>query len=198
MRRRPSPIVLAQDQCVCEEVRAEEPVSKYDEKHMEYFEKHIAPIIKHRTPRGASSAVEIVSGIWLGAASDAMDIEKLGEQGITGIINCAEKDTITNTEYYPQAWDYIGLPCDDDPRCDIIGSHLDAFVDFVDMCAVKEKKVLVHCVAGINRSATLLVGYLVKSRGMSLKDAIALCFAKRPIILSNQAFVMSLVERFAV
>jgi protein-tyrosine phosphatase len=66
----------------------------------------------------------------------------------------------------------------------------------MDMCIGEKKGVLVHCVAGINRSATLLIAYLVERRGMSLIDAISLCFQKRPIILTNEAFAVSLVERF--
>ena len=84
----------------------------------------------------------------------------------------------------------------DNPDYELVKKHLDDFIDFVDECRREKRSVIVHCVAGINRSAALCVGYLVEREKMSLKDAIALCYEKRPFILTNEHFVMQLIERF--
>lgn len=203
MARRPVSIILPEEPTKVlserewlEAIARHQDTTDFAPEHKEYFKTHIMPIIKIRRFGEALKAAEIVEGIWLGDASDAMDIDTLKEQGIDSVVNCAEKHTLTCEEYYPFGWRYLGLECDDSAKYDILGNHLDEFVAFMDECVVNKKKVLVHCVAGINRSATLLIAYLVRRRGMSLIDAISLCHAKRPIILTNEAFVMSLIERF--
>lgn len=203
MARRPAPIILSEEstkvhserECIGAEARHQD-TTDFAEEHKEYFKTHIMPIIKSRQFAPGRTASEIVDGIWLGDAGDAMDIDTLNEHGIDSIINCAEKHTLTCAEYYPFGWRYLGLECDDSANYDIIGKHIDEFTDFMDECVVNKHKVLVHCAAGINRSATLLIAYLVRRREMCLIDAISLCFQKRPIILTNEAFVMSLIERF--
>ena len=195
MARRPAPITIAPKQYVAP-TKQPQDATDFAPHHREYFNTHIMPIINNRRFGEALKAVEIVDGVWLGDASDAMDIDTLKKHGIDGVVNCADQATLTCEEYYPNGWRYLGLECEDKANYDIIGKHLGQFTDFMDECVVNKHKVLVHCVAGINRSATLLIAYLVRRRGMCLKDAIALCYAKRPIILTNEAFVMSLIEWF--
>jgi len=200
LRRTVAPIVLSEQPLKLisdvEPIVRQQDRTTYAPEHKEYFNTHIRPIISNRNFDVEHQAVEIVEGIWLGDARDAMDVDTLNKHGIDGIVNCAEKHTLTCEEYYPFGWRYLGLECDDSANYDIIGKHIDEFTDFMDECIVNKHKVLVHCAAGINRSATLLIAYLVRRRGMCLIDAISLCFQKRPIILTNESFVMSLIERF--
>ena len=42
--------------------------------------------------------------------------------------------------------------------------------------------VLVHCIAGVSRSATIVMAYLMKSQGMTLQQAHRLVKSKRPIV----------------
>ncbi len=196
MSRRPAPINIAHfHREQPQPLQPEEPAD-FAPHHKEYFKDHIIPIIKRRRFEDATHAAEIVEGIWLGDARDAMDTDTLDKNNISCVVNCAEKHTLTCAEYYPFGWNYIGFECDDAPNYDILGKHLSEFCEFMDVCVGEKKNVLVHCAAGINRSATLLIAYLVERRGMSLIDAISLCFQKRPIILTNEAFAMSLVERY--
>lgn len=198
MTRRPlAPIVLSEQSLpIISDVEPIQPTPEFAPEHKDYFRTHIVPIIKNRSFGEALEAAEIIGGVWLGDARDAMDTTTLSENNIDCVVNCAEKATLTCAEYYPTGWNYLGLQCDDTSNYDILGNHLDEFTAFMDKCVGEKKKVLVHCAAGINRSATLLIAYLVQRRGMCLKDAISLCFKKRPIILTNEAFVLSLIERF--
>ena len=197
-RNRPSPIVLPRSSSFCGLDAFAEPQEPkdYSRHQTDYFKEHILPIIRHRSFDPHRKAVEIVDGIWLGNATDAMDLDTLKTHEITSVVNCAHSNTLTSEEYYPKDWNYMGLACDDSASYDILGKHLDEFSNFMDKCAREKKPVLVHCAAGINRSATLLVAYLVARRGMNLKDTISHCFQKRPIILTNESFVLSLIERF--
>lgn len=53
---------------------------------------------------------------------------------------------------------------------------------------------LVHCVAGVSRSATLVIAYLMKFEYMSLRQAFYHVKAVRPIIRPNPGFWRQLIE----
>jgi len=59
---------------------------------------------------------------------------------------------------------------------------------------VKKKRVLVHCQAGISRSATLVIAYLIKHQKMNLKDAYLHVKSKRPQIGPNKGFIQQLMD----
>ena len=50
------------------------------------------------------------------------------------------------------------------------------------------------CALGMSRSATIVIAYLMKSRGMSLKDSLALVKSRRPIVRPNDKFMKQLRE----
>ena len=55
-------------------------------------------------------------------------------------------------------------------------------------------KIFVHCSAGISRSPSLVVAYLMKSRGMSLKTALGQVVRARPQVSPNPGFLRQLKE----
>ncbi|KAI9179274.1 Dual specificity protein phosphatase 2 [Blastocladiella emersonii ATCC 22665] len=54
--------------------------------------------------------------------------------------------------------------------------------------AVGTGRVLVHCHAGVSRSATIVLVYMMRSLGMRLAEAFDLAFRARPIIRPNEGF----------
>ena len=163
-----------------------------------YYHEQIAPIIYNMTRKRSigKEATRILDDIWLGDGLSAMDMEYLKKNEISCIINCAENNTLTNRDFYRGEWRYKGINIEDSYGYDILDNHLDEFLEFMDECIGAKQKVLVHCVAGINRSATLLIAYLVLRNKMDLVDAIRFCFNKRPIILTNVSFVKQLIKYF--
>uniref|UniRef100_A0A0M3HVJ6 Dual specificity protein phosphatase 14 n=1 Tax=Ascaris lumbricoides TaxID=6252 RepID=A0A0M3HVJ6_ASCLU len=55
-------------------------------------------------------------------------------------------------------------------------------------------KVLVHCVAGVSRSASLCLAFLVKYRNMSLRDAYRHMASRRPLVRPNIGFWRQLIS----
>lgn len=77
-------------------------------------------------------------------------------------------------------------------------ARLDAYFDLV-ADKIKETngkggKTLVHCVAGVSRSASLVCAYLIKYDAMSLRQAYQYVKAVRPIIRPNVGFWKQLID----
>jgi hypothetical protein len=162
----------------------------------QYLYNEIVPII-NKNKRRQREASEIIPGfMWLGDASNAMDVDTLISLDITAVANCAALDTLTNQFYYSEMWRYTEYSASDDTNYELLERHLEEFMMFMDECRGENRKVLVHCVGGINRSATLCVAYLVLREGLSLKDAIIQCHSARPCVLTNEHFLLTLIDRF--
>jgi predicted protein tyrosine phosphatase len=58
----------------------------------------------------------------------------------------------------------------------------------IDKFRQQGKAVLIHCTAGISRSATVVIAYLMKYEGMTMTDAILFLKRKRCIINPNTGF----------
>ena len=54
--------------------------------------------------------------------------------------------------------------------------------------------VVVHCAAGISRSACVVLGYMVVHGGKSLRDALRHTIERRPCIWPNEGFMAALVD----
>jgi predicted protein tyrosine phosphatase len=58
----------------------------------------------------------------------------------------------------------------------------------------KNEAVFVHCQAGVSRSSTIVISYLMAKKNMSLDEAFSLVKRKRPVICPNELFVQELME----
>ncbi|KAI8893935.1 protein-tyrosine phosphatase-like protein [Globomyces pollinis-pini] len=71
---------------------------------------------------------------------------------------------------------------------------LDAVTDIIETCRLNGERVLVHCHAGVSRSSTIVLAYLIRYKQMSLYDAWNQSYKIRPIIRPNRGFAMALKE----
>mmetsp|Transcript_78674 Transcript_78674/g.138755 ORF Transcript_78674/g.138755 Transcript_78674/m.138755 type:complete len:281 (-) Transcript_78674:64-906(-) len=74
--------------------------------------------------------------------------------------------------------------------------HYPEVTEFLKQCRRDGKKVLVHCVMGINRSVSATVAFLAGSMGMSLKAAVRLAAERRGCVLSNASFLDQLIRAY--
>jgi len=56
--------------------------------------------------------------------------------------------------------------------------------------------VFVHCNAGVSRAPTIVIGYLIKCKGMHPEQALQLVKEKRPSIKPNEGFWKQLVQMY--
>ncbi len=57
---------------------------------------------------------------------------------------------------------------------------------------IRRDKTLVHCMAGISRSATIVINYLMQKNRITYDEAYKICKKKRPIIEPNLGFIQQL------
>ncbi|CAG2161560.1 unnamed protein product [Oppiella nova] len=133
----------------------------------------------------------ILPFLFLGNEKDATDCHCLEQLGITYVLNI--------TSQMPDTYDqrpglrYKQLLAVDSYHQNLKQYFEEAF-DFIDEARQKGCNVLVHCHAGISRSATITIAYLMRHLWMNLVDAYSLVKSKRPIISPNLNFMGQLLE----
>ncbi|KAI9330616.1 protein-tyrosine phosphatase-like protein [Obelidium mucronatum] len=86
---------------------------------------------------------------------------------------------------------YHLIPIDDDVDENIL-EFLDDGVAFLEAAVAAGQDILVHCVAGVSRSATLVAAYLMKTRDLDVEGAVALIREGRPCVCPNDGFIKQL------
>ncbi|RNA19378.1 dual specificity phosphatase 19-like [Brachionus plicatilis] len=134
---------------------------------------------------------KIIPGLYLGDDFVARKREILSEYKITHVLNL----TINIPNKFEPEISYLKINILDSERQDI-QKYFDDTFEFIDN-ALKNKKnsVLVHCNAGISRSASFVIAYLIK-KGVfkSYQEAFEHVKKCRPIIAPNQGFVKQLQQ----
>ena len=72
--------------------------------------------------------------------------------------------------------------------------HFPAAIAFIKDGMSRGGAVLVHCYAGVSRSATCVIAYLMQERDMSFEDAFSYASKQRPVIFPNMGFQRQLTE----
>jgi hypothetical protein len=88
---------------------------------------------------------------------------------------------------------YLVINIEDDPREPIERCFEHCF-DFIDGAVSAGGRVFVHCMAGVSRSATVVLAHLIARRNMLLDDAVAHVKSRRKCIMPNPGFRRVLVN----
>ena len=75
-----------------------------------------------------------------------------------------------------------------------IKQHFAKSNEFIDEAIKNNGNVLIHCHAGISRSSTILIAYIMKSQKMSLDKVLELLKSKRDKVNPNAGFIEQLKE----
>lgn len=104
--------------------------------------------------------------------------------GIKQILTVAS-EILTHT---CQDFEIMCIPANDLPEENIL-QYFETAHQFIDQAPT-----LIHCYAGISRSGTIAVSYIMKKLGMNAVDALHYCRLARPIITPNLGFLKQLNE----
>ena len=69
---------------------------------------------------------------------------------------------------------------------------MNLFFDFPEEARSKNSAVLVHCLAGVSRSVTVTLAYLMHTRALNLNDAFTLVRDRKPDVSPNFHFMQQL------
>ena len=154
-------------------------------------------IVKDPKWRADEQPAAFTESIFVGSARHAEDLSTLRSLGVTAVLNLApgacddpedlfEDNGIAYLEL--DAEDFVGYP--------LFEMHLEAATAFVEQHATSNSggKVLIHCFAGVNRSAAIAVAIIMLSGRKPLYEVVQACFERRPFILSNASFRQQLVQ----
>lgn len=113
-------------------------------------------------------AKEIVKNLWIGSEGDSADAAFFARHNIGLVVNA----TANLPFKAPADVQTYRVPVDDDPgENDVMLRHLPVVVLLIDDVLRHGKGVLVHCRAGMQRSAAVVAGYLMWKRGLTANRA---------------------------
>ncbi|KAF7479835.1 dual specificity protein phosphatase 18-like [Marmota monax] len=129
------------------------------------------------------------SSLYISNGVAANNKHMLSSNHITTVINVSVE--VVNTFF--EDIQYVQVPVADVPT-----SHLydffDPIADHIHSVEMKQGCTLLHCAAGVSRSAALCLPYLMKYYAMSLLDAHTWTKSCRPIIRPNNGFGEQLIH----
>uniref|UniRef100_A0A8C1FFM3 protein-tyrosine-phosphatase n=1 Tax=Cyprinus carpio carpio TaxID=630221 RepID=A0A8C1FFM3_CYPCA len=132
----------------------------------------------------------ILPHLYLGSQRDVLNKELMTQNGITYVLNasntCPKPDFISDNHF-------MRIPVNDS-YCEELLPWLEKTNEFIDKAKLSNCRVIVHCLAGISRSATIAIAYIMKTMGLSSDDAYRFVKDRRPTISPNFNFLGQLLE----
>ena len=122
---------------------------------------------------------EIIPGIYLGNKNSANDYNLV--KNISLIVNCTEDIPFYFSDLKINRF-RVSVPDDQSLDSNLrILTYINPILPAIHTCYTQKKKILIHCRAGSQRSATLLACYLIKYHNFTKDMAITFIKSKRSI-----------------
>jgi len=142
-------------------------------------------------------AQEIVKGVWLGSATAAMNKNILQQKNIKYALTVArdmvefEPASTTTSSWFLE---HAALELFD-TEDDLLLGNLDEALKFVDVCLFDPRggSILVHCMAGVSRSASVVIAYLMTRKDMRFHQALSMVSDIREVAAPNDGFMDQLI-----
>merc|ERR1712215_98391 len=182
------------------------PVSRVDHATGNSFVNNIQPADDQKTvsekvgkwfQNMEPDADEVYPHLYVGNGKSVKTMSYLKDLGITHVLNAAEGDwvasvSIDQEEYKEHGVEYWGMKCNDLETVDISVYFQDT-ANFIDLALSGGGKVLVNCFAGVSRSATIAVSYLIQKKGMTVEEALVTVKTNRDVH-PNKGFLSKLIQ----
>lgn len=133
---------------------------------------------------------EITGSLFLCSAT-SVHAYTLQVLGVTCVINAAME--LPDTPLPDNTTLYYRIDVQDSAT-ENIKDHFEVVSDLIYKTECSGGKTLLHCIAGVSRSATLCIAYLMKYHRFSLLETFNYVKLRRPIIKPNCGFFRQLIE----
>ncbi|XP_029004940.1 dual specificity protein phosphatase 22-B-like [Betta splendens] len=135
-----------------------------------------------------SGMSKILPDLYLGNLKDARDKELLAQHNITHILSIHDTAAPVLEDIT-----YLCISASDHSKQNLSQFFRES-IAFIHGCRLKGEGCLVHCVAGVSRSVTLVVAYIMTVTGHGWVDSLAAVRASRPCAGPNLGFLRQLEE----
>jgi len=130
---------------------------------------------------------KITDRIYLGNIAGAQNKHFLDNNNIGYVINLANQSYDKDPKI-----SYLNININDTPDTNI-KQHFKTIIDFFNKGITSDKNIYIHCKAGISRSSSALIAYLM-SKGLDMKTSVNYVISRRKIIEPNDGFWQQLME----
>lgn len=138
-------------------------------------------------------ADEILPGLYIGSFHSVYDKKKLKSNGITRVISVIEGFVPP----YPNDFEYLVINAIDNHNSNLI-YNFEITNRFINDAFENCEKVLVHCMAGRSRSATIVAAYMIDTFGINVDTTLKLIKTQRPIVEPNLNYKRQLRDYFNI
>ncbi|CAK91959.1 unnamed protein product (macronuclear) [Paramecium tetraurelia] len=121
--------------------------------------------------------------LWLGDYTAAQDKPTLDKKGIRTVLTVACQ---LNIKYNDQNMNHKIYSILDSEQANVAQFFDDSFYHIKN--GLKSGSVLVHCAAGVSRSASIVIAYLMRNKGWTYSEAFSHVKSKRFVICPNSGF----------
>ncbi|GAN06020.1 dual specificity protein phosphatase 19 [Mucor ambiguus] len=134
-----------------------------------------------------SVSQQVIPHVWLGGYKALETVEFLEKNKITCILTLGH----FKPYYSPGRFLHKIIPITDNPEANII-HYFPESTAFIDHAIKENHNILVHCLAGVSRSPTILTAYLMATQKLRWKEALAIIKQTRPFVNPNPGFIEQL------
>lgn len=138
---------------------------------------------------------QVTPNLYIGSYEEASDLEWLKKRGITRIVNMSEE----HPNYFPNNFHYYRADAYDHPSQSLLRIFQEGY-KFMIRGSMNGGTILVHCHAGISRSSSMIIYYLMKTYKWPLVSTISYLRKLHPRTNPNPGFLSQLksVEKEAL
>lgn len=144
------------------------------------------------SPAPPASCNEIIPNLFLGDITAVSQKQALADKCVHAVVCCLREMELPTCEFH-QGLDYCRVDVED-IGVEPIELFWPEATEFIHRSLSLGRAVLVHCRAGVSRSASTVIAYLIEYHGYSLHDAFALVRSRRPVATPNLGFMQKLID----
>lgn len=124
--------------------------------------------------------------MWLSGYQFAQDVGQLAQNNITAVVSAVELGIL-----YPPGIEHYVVNLRDHEEEEIRYTFIPVY-RFIEQQRKAGRNVLIHCAAGISRSAALLISYMMNKYHTAFEACLHYVAKKRPCVMPNAGFVLQL------
>ncbi|XP_039253556.2 uncharacterized protein LOC120330721 [Styela clava] len=135
-------------------------------------------------------ATQIFPHLFLGSQKDVVDEKMMRSNSITYVLNVSK--TCTKPEFIDDSH-FHRISVRDNYQ-EKMTPYIKEAIEFIEKVRKSNQRVIVHCLAGVSRSATVAIAYVLHYLRINFEDAYRFVKEKRPSISPNFNFLGQLME----